>query len=41
MSMRPYRDGITIPFCTCDHLGTIRFRENECVIPLSEGTLEN
>jgi hypothetical protein len=38
--MTPCKDGITIPFCTCDHLGTVQFNGDECEIALTEGTLE-
>lgn len=38
--LNPYKDGITIPFCTCDHLGTVQFNGDECEITLTEGSLE-
>ena len=38
--MTPYRDGLTVPFCTCDHLGTAQFSRGECLISLAEGTAD-
>ena len=40
LSLTPYKDGITVPLCTCEHLGTVQFIGNECEIFLTEGTLE-
>ena len=40
LRMTPYKDGITVPFCTCDHLGTVQFNGDECMISLTEGSLE-
>lgn len=39
LSMTPYNDGITLPLCTCEHLGTVQFSENECNIILEKGSL--
>ena len=40
LRMTPYKDGVMVPFCTCDHLGTVQFNGDECVITLEEGSLE-
>ena len=40
LRLTPYRDGITVPLCTCEQIGTLQFNGNHCVITLTEGTLE-
>jgi hypothetical protein len=40
LHLTPYKDGITVPFCTCYHLGTVQFNGDQCLITLAEGSLE-
>lgn len=40
LRMSPYKDGVMVPFCTCEHLGTVRFNGDECEITLVEGSLD-
>jgi uncharacterized protein (DUF608 family) len=40
LRLTPYKDGITVPFCTCYHLGTVQFNGDQCLITLAEGSLE-
>ena len=38
--LSPCRGELTVPFCTCDHLGTVTFSGGQCTITLTEGSLE-
>ena len=40
LRLTPCREEITAPFCTCDHVGSIRCSSGDCVITLAEGTLD-
>ena len=40
LRLTPCRAEIVAPFCTCDHVGSIRCSGGDCVITLAEGSLE-